>query len=48
LLVEHDMAFIRQVADRVVVVQYGEKLTEGSVTDIQRNQAVREAYLGVD
>ncbi len=48
LLVEHDMAFIRQVADRVVVVQYGEKLTEGSVAEIQRNQAVREAYLGVD
>jgi len=48
LLVEHDMAFIRQVADRVVVVQYGEKLTQGSVADIQRNQAVREAYLGVD
>ena len=48
LLVEHDMAFIRQVADRVVVVQYGEKLTQGSVADIQRNQAVREAYLGAD
>jgi branched-chain amino acid transport system permease protein len=48
LLVEHDMAFIRQVADRIVVVQYGEKLAEGSVADIQRNQAVREAYLGVD
>jgi branched-chain amino acid transport system permease protein len=48
LLVEHDMAFIRQVADRVVVVQYGEKLTEGSVTDMQQNQKVREAYLGVD
>ncbi len=48
LLVEHDMGFIRQVADRVVVVQYGEKLTEGSVAEIQRNQVVREAYLGVD
>jgi len=48
LLVEHDMAFIRQVADRVVVVQYGEKLTEGSVADMQQNQKVREAYLGVD
>jgi branched-chain amino acid transport system permease protein len=48
LLVEHDMAFIRQVAGRVVVVQYGEKLAQGSITEIQRNQAVREAYLGVD
>jgi branched-chain amino acid transport system permease protein len=48
LLVEHDMGFIRQVADRVVVVQYGEKLTEGSVAEIQRNPVVREAYLGVD
>jgi len=48
LLVEHDMAFIRQVADRVVVVQYGEKLAQGSIAEIQRNQAVREAYLGVD
>jgi branched-chain amino acid transport system permease protein len=48
LLVEHDMAFIRQVAGRVVVVQYGEKLAQGSIAEIQRNQAVREAYLGVD
>ncbi len=48
LLVEHDMQFIRQVADRVVVVQYGEKLAQGSIAEIQRNPAVREAYLGVD
>jgi len=31
-----------------VVVQYGEKLAQGSIAEIQRNQAVREAYLGVD
>ena len=48
LLVEHDMDFIRQVADGVVVMQYGQKLAEGSVADMQRNVAVREAYLGVD
>jgi len=48
LLVEHDMGFIRQVADSVVVVQYGEKLTEGSVADMQKNEKVRAAYLGVD
>jgi branched-chain amino acid transport system permease protein len=48
LLVEHDMDFIAQVADRVVVVQYGELLATGPLAAVQANPAVREAYLGVD
>jgi branched-chain amino acid transport system permease protein len=47
LLVEHDMEFVMGLTDRLVVMEFGEKLAEGVPTEIQRNPAVREAYLGV-
>ena len=46
LLVEHDMDFIMGLVDRVVVMNFGEKLAEGSPREIGTNPAVLEAYLG--
>lgn len=46
LLIEHDMPLVMNVCDRVAVLDYGKKLTEGSPLEIQNNPAVIEAYLG--
>ncbi|MFZ2855024.1 MAG: branched-chain amino acid ABC transporter ATP-binding protein/permease [Rhodocyclaceae bacterium] len=46
LLVEHDMDFVMGLADRVVVMEFGQKLAEGLPGEIQHNPAVLEAYLG--
>ena len=46
LLVEHDMDFLMSLADRVVVMQFGTKLTEGDPAHIRADPKVREAYLG--
>jgi len=46
LYIEHDMRAVTSVCDRIAVLNFGEKLAEGSPEEIQRNPAVIEAYLG--
>jgi urea transport system ATP-binding protein len=46
IVVEHDMAFVREIAERITVLHLGQVLAEGNVEQIETNPRVREAYLG--
>ena len=46
LLVEHDMSFVMELSDEVVVLDYGRKIAEGPPLLIQENEEVIRAYLG--
>ena len=46
IIIEHDMVVIQQVAEKVVVLNYGSKIAEGTFQEVSNNEEVLEAYLG--
>ncbi|HJV04799.1 MAG TPA: ABC transporter ATP-binding protein [Actinomycetota bacterium] len=46
VLIEHDMPVVRGVSDRVVALDFGRKIAEGTYEEVSRNERVIEAYLG--
>jgi branched-chain amino acid transport system ATP-binding protein len=48
ILVEHDIRLVMKISDRIVVLNYGRKLSEGCAVEVQSDPAVIEAYLGTE
>jgi branched-chain amino acid transport system permease protein len=46
LLIEHKLDVVTRLADKVIVLDHGEKIAEGTPDEVRRNEAVLEAYLG--
>lgn len=48
IVVEHDMGFVREIADEVVVMHMGSLLAQGTIAEIEKDQRVRDVYLGTE
>ena len=48
VVVEHDMSFVREIADVITVMHMGKLLAEGTITEIENNPQVRNVYLGTE
>ena len=46
IVVEHDMAFVKEIAEKITVMHLGKLLAQGNISEIERNPEVQEAYLG--